>query len=153
MRMPTVFVNSGGPEKTLDGRAILVLCGKGLQVLVWPTCTAKVARRPFKEERKVKASGVRLDALTRKAVLGRTPWVRLHGYTQLKNANRCFPASRAARNKRYAQTRSFGFNGEVRLWNSKSRMGGQKKKHQKRHHKFHVAEFMTQSGVMITHLW
>jgi hypothetical protein len=43
MRIPTVFVNSGGPGKTLDGRAILVLRGKELQVLVRLTRTAKVA--------------------------------------------------------------------------------------------------------------
>jgi len=43
MRIPTIFVNAGGPGKTLDGWAILVLRGKELQVLARLTRTAKVA--------------------------------------------------------------------------------------------------------------
>jgi len=43
MRVPTIFANAGGPGETLDGRAILVLRRKELQVLVRLTRTAKVA--------------------------------------------------------------------------------------------------------------
>jgi len=43
MRVPTIFANVGGPGKTLNGWAILGLHRKELQVLVWLTCTAKVA--------------------------------------------------------------------------------------------------------------
>ena len=74
MRIPTVFVNSGGPGKTLDGRAILVLRGKELQVLVRLTRTAKVAT--FTKD---KASGLRFDAWTRRGAadtLGTAAWLR-----------------------------------------------------------------------------
>ena len=43
MTVPTIFVNAGGPGKTLDWRAIFVLGGKDLHVLVRLTRTAKVA--------------------------------------------------------------------------------------------------------------
>jgi hypothetical protein len=51
MRTPTIFANAGGPGKTLEGRAILVLRGKELQVLVRLTRTAKVAAFQKREER------------------------------------------------------------------------------------------------------
>ena len=50
MTIPTIFVDAGGPGKTLDGRAILVWGGKELQVLVRLTRTAKVAAFQTKEE-------------------------------------------------------------------------------------------------------
>ena len=71
MRIPTVFVNSGGPGKTLDGRAIIVLRGKELQVLVRLTRTAKVATF-----RKYKASG----SMRGREGERQTPWVQSHGY-------------------------------------------------------------------------
>ena len=78
MRIPTVFVNSGRLGKTFDGRAILVLRGKELQVLVRLTRTAKVAA--FQKERRDKASGSMLGL---EGGRGRTPWVQPHGYAQL----------------------------------------------------------------------
>jgi len=62
MRVPTSFVNVGGPGKTLDGRAILVLRGKELQMLLWLTRTAKVAAFQ-RRERKEKASGLTFGLL------------------------------------------------------------------------------------------
>jgi hypothetical protein len=74
MRIPTVFVNSGGLGKTLDWRAILGLHGKELQVLVRLTRTAKVAAFQKREERK----GIRLDAWTRRGAgaMGTAAWLR-----------------------------------------------------------------------------
>jgi hypothetical protein len=60
MTILTIFVNAGGRGKTLDGRAVLVLGGKELQVLVRLTRTAKVAAFQ-RRERKEKASGLMLD--------------------------------------------------------------------------------------------
>jgi len=57
MRIPTIFVNACGPGKTLDGRAIFVLCGKELQVLVRLTRTAKSAAFQ-RRERKEKGPGL-----------------------------------------------------------------------------------------------
>jgi len=55
MRIPIVFVNAGGPGKTLDRWAIIVLRAKELQVLVRLTRTAKVAAFQRIEE------GIRFD--------------------------------------------------------------------------------------------
>ena len=71
MRVPTIFANAGGPGETLDGRAILVLRRKELQVLVRLTRTAKIAA--FRSRlRKEKESGL---------VLGLEGSCRPHGYS------------------------------------------------------------------------
>jgi len=57
MRIPTIFVNAGGPGKTLNRQAILVLCRKELQVLVWLTHTAEVVAFQSRV-RKEKESGL-----------------------------------------------------------------------------------------------
>jgi hypothetical protein len=56
MRIPTIIVNAGGLGKRFDGRAIQVLRGKELQVLVWLTRITKVAA--FQRRERKKASGL-----------------------------------------------------------------------------------------------
>jgi len=71
MRVPTIFANAGGPGETLDGRAILVLRRKELQVLVRLTRTAKVTAFRSRS-RKEKESGL---------VLGLEGRCGHHGYS------------------------------------------------------------------------
>ena len=114
MRILTIFVNSGGPCKTLDGRAILVLSGKELQVLVRLTRTAKVSA--FESRERKRASGLMLGGGA--DTMGTAAWLRT-----IVSCEQVLPALCAACNKRHAWTRSLGFSGDVWLWNSKSRMG------------------------------
>ena len=75
MRIPTVFVNSGGPGKTLDGRAIPSLRGKELQVLVRLTRTAKVATFQKRGKIRHRASGSMLG-LKGADTMGTAAWLR-----------------------------------------------------------------------------
>ena len=75
MRIPTVFVNSGGPGKTLDGRAIPGLRGKELQVLVRLTRTTKVATFQKRGKIRHRASGSMLG-LKGADAMGTAAWLR-----------------------------------------------------------------------------
>jgi len=77
--MPTIFVNAGGLGKTFDGRAILVLRGKELQVLVRLTRIAKVAAFQ-RRERREKASGLMFVWTTREG--------GHHGYCMVTHSHR-----------------------------------------------------------------
>jgi len=70
--MPTIFVNAGGPDKTLDRRAILVLRGKELRVLVRLTRTAKVAA--FQRRERKRESGLVFGGST--DTMGTAAWLR-----------------------------------------------------------------------------
>ena len=78
--------------------------------------------------------------------------VKLCSYTELETADRCFPASRVASNRRYVWTRSLGFNGDVWIWNS-NQMGWTPKKNALEKRTNVGCHCLTQSGVMITHHW
>ena len=73
----SVFVNSGGPVKTLDGRAIIVLRGKVLQVLVRLTRTAKVAAFQKKKRGTIRhrASGSMLGLKGGADTMGTAAWL------------------------------------------------------------------------------
>ena len=77
MTIPTIFVDAGGPGKALDGRTILVLGGKELQVLVRLTRTAKIAA--FQTKKREWGKRVRFGVWNGREE--RTPWLRPCGHS------------------------------------------------------------------------
>jgi len=89
MRILTIFVNAGCPGKTLDGRAILVLCGKELQVLVRLTRTAKVSEiSAFESRERKRPSGLMLGGGA--DTMGKAAWLRtIVAYEQMLSCVTC----------------------------------------------------------------